>query len=574
MIGPVFHVEMLLGSRRGRLALFCRIYALWLLVQFFWLYYEDVMAIAQGWGRPQFVALYIQLFLVQQFLLLLLVTPVFVAGVITDEKSRGTLEYLLTADLTAWEIVGGKFLGRLAQLGQLALMGLPLFCFVGVYADLGPPKMLAIVGTTGALLFGLGAISLLTSVWCRNTRDAVLCLYGLGIAGVLLIVEAKALRTALGATGGWLPLVDAATTLLESFNPLYVVNPIWSPDPSPPELTRRLLRALTAWGLVSAVCLGVATWRLRRAYQKQIEAAGRRKPARWWRARRAAVADEPIRWKERHVEGIAPLPWLRAVPRWLGMAVVAAATVWLPNWATLNEAGAIGMALLVALGGGVIVGIRCSGAITLERERQTWEALLLAPLTIRELVDGKLRGILGAALPYLLAYALPAIVMSLWRNGDSAVLLVFALGLLAVCLVMYFVGAVGIWCSAWLKNSWMSLLATLLIGYTGSVLLGFLTGPAFWVARALLALLFGLPLVLFELATKVSIKPLLALEPAVVWALCGASMVWIVRHAAERFLSSARMRIARLERTPRWKEGINCTIAIEQYLSQFENPRA
>ena len=42
----------------------------------------------------------------------------------------------------------------------------------------------------------------------------------------------------------------------------------------------------------------------------------------------------------------------------------------------------------------MVVGIRCSGAISGERERLTWEALLLTPLETRYLVRGKLRGIM------------------------------------------------------------------------------------------------------------------------------------------------------------------------------------
>ena len=39
---------------------------------------------------------------------------------------------------------------------------------------------------------------------------------------------------------------------------------------------------------------------------------------RSWLTRRARVHGDPLRWKERHVEGVAPLALLRATPRWLG----------------------------------------------------------------------------------------------------------------------------------------------------------------------------------------------------------------------------------------------------------------
>ena len=50
----------------------------------------------------------------------------------------------------------------------------------------------------------------------------------------------------------------------------------------------------------------------------------------------------------------------------------------------------LGLAAAALFASTVIVGIRCSGAIVSEREKQTWEALLVTPLTARELVRGKL----------------------------------------------------------------------------------------------------------------------------------------------------------------------------------------
>jgi len=47
---------------------------------------------------------------------------------------------------------------------------------------------------------------------------------------------------------------------------------------------------------------------------KQLEGEGRPRRPRWWRARRTPVSDEPIRWKERHVDGLAPLAMLRPHP--------------------------------------------------------------------------------------------------------------------------------------------------------------------------------------------------------------------------------------------------------------------
>src|SRR5262249_42045696 len=150
-----------------------------------------------------------------------------------------------------------------------------------------------------------------------------------------------------------------------------------------------------------------------------------------------------------------------------------------------------------------------------EREKQTWEALLLTPLETQSLIRNKLWGILGAAVPYVMAYTIPALflatlvgpergwimmvvvavlavlavtifrkhidsIKSFWVALISAVVLMFVsipmgggvlfltiLCLIVTALAMFFMGAAGILCSVRCSTSWRSLLATLGLGYVG-----------------------------------------------------------------------------------------------------------
>ena len=127
--------------------------------------------------------------------------------------------------------------------------------------------------------------------------------------------------------------------------------------------------------------------------------------------------------------------------------------------------------LLIA---GLVVGIRCSGAVTGERERKTWEALLLTPMEVLPLIRGKFWGILGATTPYLVAFAVPALAFTFLGGGgagfDGAFLVVTWLG-------MAYVGAAGIWCSVRSKSSWRSLLFTLVLAYVGGSILYCVASP-------------------------------------------------------------------------------------------------
>src|SRR5262249_59458388 len=85
-----------------------------------------------------------EVFIPQHFILLALVTPAFVASAITEEKTRGTLQYLLVSDLAPIHVIVGKLIGRIIQVCVLSLAGLPFIAIAGAFG-----------GGEAALLFGL-----------------------------------------------------------------------------------------------------------------------------------------------------------------------------------------------------------------------------------------------------------------------------------------------------------------------------------------------------------------------------------------------------------------------------------
>src|SRR5262249_21150231 len=136
----------------------------------------------------------------QQYLIVLLATPAFTAGGITDEKTRGTLLYLFSADLSSWEILVGKLWGRTFEVVVLLMTTLPCLCFVGIWAGISLPGVLALCLTLLGPVFAVGAASLVMSVWCRRTSDAVIGLYA--ILGPFVLLWAG--LTWLGGLPPWL----------------------------------------------------------------------------------------------------------------------------------------------------------------------------------------------------------------------------------------------------------------------------------------------------------------------------------------------------------------------------------
>jgi ABC-type transport system involved in multi-copper enzyme maturation permease subunit len=567
MIGPVLNLELTLGSRRGRHYLFRWIYAAWLLLEALFLLF--LYAVSK---KTFFLDWFVAVFLVQHFVVILLATPAYTAGAVTDEKGRGTLQYLLTAGLTSWEIVAGKLVGRTAQVGVLLLTGLPLLCFVGVFGGIGAAMLLSLVAVSVLTLFAVAGMSLLASVWSLQTRGAVLSLYALGA-----IVY---------------PILLAVGGVFDYLDPFYVLEPAWG-APDLPELGKRLLGGTLAWGGLGAGCLAVAAWRMRPAYFRQLEGEGKKKKLRWWRARRGVLRDDPIRWRERNVEGIAPFAFLRAIPWWLGVPAVFLITTLLAFGSLLlnlppdvepsdvarmvrqlDHAGLLDafrnlrdprdqfllLALVVLAVATFVVGVRCSGAVSGERERQTWEALLLTPLETRTLIRGKLWGIMGATYPYLLAYAVPAVFFALIGSyGSLSFWSLFMTGTLlgVTWLGMFFVGAAGIWCSVRSKSSWRSLLGTLGFTYVGGfLLLCVLFFPIIIIALIVWGLLaFALTLLDKLLGTQMggAVASMSAFPYCFIVTTC-VILAGLAFGLAWWFVADAEKRVADRERTRHWRD--------------------
>jgi ABC-type transport system involved in multi-copper enzyme maturation permease subunit len=466
-------MEWLRGSRRNRLVVFRRVYSGWLILQFSVVLVSYLAEIGAGSASPMvaisgFLNSFLETFIAQHFVLLVLLTPTFVAGAISDEKAQGTLEGLLTADLTSWEIVAGKSFGRLAQVLLLALAGLPLLALLGGYGHLHFLALLSVFSLTLALAFALGAASILASVWSKQTRAAVLLVYvvgGLGFVGVWLLQWALGAGIPrLAADSLFREILERVDRFSHYLDLFYVLEPMWGRN-DPREQIRRLLAGSLVWAILGAVCLLLAVWRLRPAYGRQLEGAGRTSRAAA-KTRRRAIDDDPVRWKEGEVGGTALWPRLPRVPKQLRIIAILLGTMVLsvyyltqsqPEMLFLTQGAWV---LVLA---SLVVGIRASGAVCGERERKTWEGLLLAPLDTREIIRDKLLGIMDSVRLPLCAYALPALLLSLGAGVNAFGFTILLL--LWTWVGAFYMGATGIGCSVRSQSSWRSLLATLASGY-------------------------------------------------------------------------------------------------------------
>jgi hypothetical protein len=318
----------------------------------------------------------------------------------------------------------------------------------------------------------------------------LLTVVGAAAVGLTLAVGSKHASGA--AVGTYLALGALALVVrwapLPALDPLEALAPFWGPA-DPRQAPFQLLVTSLAWAAVAAVCFGLATLFLRHDARRQMQGAGRTRPAK--AERRPPVDDDPIRWKENHIDGLAPLAMLRRVPRYWGVLLVGGgggmATVVTAGrsigaaaqWAGVNATPAVAPDLAPFLIQGqffvfvatLIVTVRCAMAVSDERERLTWESLYLTGLDGETFIHGKLRGVIDAATPYLLAYAAPALAISVAAGPGPGVVTVISL---VVAVPFLFYGAsCGLYASTFYRSTWRSLLAALFAVYFTGLLICF-----------------------------------------------------------------------------------------------------
>src|SRR5581483_1062994 len=119
-------------------------------------------------------------FLILQFLFVGIVTSASIAGIIAEEKERGTLAALLVTDLSGREIVLGKLVPRVAHLLLILLASLPIAAALCA-TYMHPLVALAVFAAAALTVVSLAGVSILCSVYARKPRDAIFFAYALVI---------------------------------------------------------------------------------------------------------------------------------------------------------------------------------------------------------------------------------------------------------------------------------------------------------------------------------------------------------------------------------------------------------
>ena len=480
MLGPVFWMELRTRSRRRRLfaarTLGTAGLSLVLAVVYFNFQWDQsldrVKAVRTASGGITYVAVpqsaadsgyrasiqrlaelgaeMFRAYAVGQFILLLLIAPVYCAGCIAGDRERRVLEMVFLTRLNNVELVAGKFLVRLLELCMLGVTGLPALFLCLLLGGVSWQGLLAVGALTVATIAFEAAVALIVSIFAARVLSAVVLTYMtllLVWAGlpIVLVMRHAATGPPTGGVTFWAMVLNPAIGIASAISPEFVggptVNPTWAAAYWYCTLVNgagAILALLLALVIVRRVGLWASRERVPRGKRREGKKAVRR------------VWDNPVAWRE--VKTIAVhrrMRWARIFA--LLILVMVSTPVWVVYLSDLIERG---RALPSDLGNFVIV-IVCTSVITwllmclqgsmsfaFERDRSTLDALLTTPLTGNQIVLGKLAGIVRSS-AFALAFPLLFISMAVahqvmsWRAALLGAVIVVAGAVLAAAWGLY-----------------------------------------------------------------------------------------------------------------------------------------
>ena len=121
-----------------------------------------------------------------QGIVILLLTPAFVAGTIAEDRQRKVLSYLLASPLSGAEIVLGKLAARMVNLVVLVAVGLPVVSIALFLGGIDPADVWLWYGSSFSTLYLLAGVSIFVSTFSPRPRDAILRTYLIELVWLLL----------------------------------------------------------------------------------------------------------------------------------------------------------------------------------------------------------------------------------------------------------------------------------------------------------------------------------------------------------------------------------------------------
>lgn len=434
---PLLAKELIEQASRKRTYVVRVAYAVLLFFAAFLCFYSTFRAAAispfgaLGQGKNLYVAL---VFL--QFAGVYLFMPAITCGAITQEKQAGSLQLLFLTKLGPWTILFEKLLSRIAAMLVFLFLSLPLLAFAYTLGGISTGLLWTGVAMLVLAILQMGTLALACSAFFRTTVAAFIASYAIAF---LLFFGPWFLWMALYITSSMLGLeIDTLISRYLSTSPAIIAIggfPFFGP------VSFMLMSGLPGFATggsllaghsaiiltMSAVFLLLARLFLtRRAFLAastfRIDALPLRRTKRestpWESATATAGRSlelperDPIAWRElkRSWGQLRPL-LIVEIPLLLFCGLLSASDS--------NNAVEFVVALMQLMLWGMavlVVAVQASSLVAGERSQQTLDVLCTTPLTGREIVQQKFRGVRQLILVLLVPFATLCVFEAWWCN--------------------------------------------------------------------------------------------------------------------------------------------------------------
>ena len=373
----------------------------------------------------------------------LLACPSALAGSLAGERERGSIGLLLSSRVDAREIVLGRLFSKLSIVGLSILGGVPFLLLFGWLCDFSVWQQFTLLMIPVSVGFGSGGLAIAASAVAKRGRNALIAVYFLELAFLV--------ASNLGSTWTFGGMLSFFTWM----NPFLAVSTLTAGLGTAPAWV-----VIASWTFLGVVGATLAAWRLRPAFLGDVSGKGK-KSGRPWRVP-PINETSPMLWKEIHIERVNALGWFGRILGWIVVLYLGVGSLLLGGTALAVEIfhpdlvtypaivnladdmyggwAAFFVSLLISLA----VGLRAAVAISSERERGTWDALLTSPLSGREILWGKLWGSLHS-LRWLLTATLISWIVSVLLSAMSIWAMLAFLAITIAASV--FIGTLGVFCS-------------------------------------------------------------------------------------------------------------------------------
>jgi ABC-type transport system involved in multi-copper enzyme maturation permease subunit len=493
LLGPVLFYDMIRTSRRSRYAIMRLLYAALLLFVLCSMFMSMDFANRGERGRDSAIMAqqFFGVFMLVQLTIVVLLTPAYVAGAISEEKDRKTLEFMLATDLHNREIILSKLLSRVANITLLLITGLPILSILQFVGGVDAQLMIAGFAGTGLTMLGIASLSILMSTLFQKPRDSIgvtyllIVTYVFGMMAFLVMKEAFPAFMKESLWEGTPTLADMAE-VANAGNPLMAIIDIImaiegrsrvAPG-TPTSLVAALPGILERYAIfhvgLAVLCVTWSIIRLRTIALKQT-VGGSTKKLRWWERYRPPIGEMPMMWKELHIEGRTKFNWLIfgavviLILLTLGSGLLVICNVlWehflggRSQWRDLQEGmnvwfrvAGTGVGCLMLL----MMAVRAATSVTNERERDTFDALITTPMSSEAMLSAKL---LGTLMSLRMGWLWYGSMMALAILSGGIHLLAVPLVLTAWFIYAVFFSMVGMWFSMACKSSMRATVLTVL----------------------------------------------------------------------------------------------------------------